>query len=127
MSMCTTFPSTIVKSHTTFGSSAHRPHDAGGTVDQCGARRERAARERPRDGGRPADLLRRAHLHGGGVGDEHHVGVEQRDQGVELTVARRGEEGIDDLSLTGGVGVGNRACSLDAAASSAGELARRIR
>jgi acyl carrier protein len=36
---------------------------------------------------------------------EHYVRVEQRDERVDVTVARCGEEGVDDLSLGGEVGL----------------------
>ena len=36
---------------------------------------------------------------GAGLGPEHHVGIEHRDQRLEVAVARRGEERVDDLAL----------------------------
>src|SRR4029453_10762959 len=51
----------------------------------------------------------------------HDVGIEHGDEGVEVSVARGGEEGVNDLLLCGRVGVGGRVGTADAAASAAGE------
>ena len=39
------------------------------------------------------------------VGPQHDVGVEHGDERLEVALARRGEEGVDDLPLGGQVGV----------------------
>jgi hypothetical protein len=56
------------------------------------------------------------------------VGIEHGDKRVEVSIARGGEEGFDDFFLLcGRVGVvGGRVRTADAAASAAGELARRL-
>src|SRR6478672_9253200 len=69
------------------GTSAHRPYEPDGAVDE---------RSLAGDGGSAPNFLRRAHSHGGGVGDEHDVRVEQGHERVEVTAARGGEEGVDD-------------------------------
>jgi len=38
------------------------------------------------------------------IGPQHHIRIQHRDERVEVSVAR-GEECIDDLSLTGEVGI----------------------
>ena len=53
----------------------------------------------------------------------HDIGVEQREQCLEVTVASRGEEGIHDRALTIEVGVGHR-CSPHATSGTARQLAR---
>jgi hypothetical protein len=50
------------------------------------------------------------------------VWVERREQRIEVTAARGSEEGIDNFSLAGEIGVGNRGHSLHPAAGAAGEL-----
>jgi hypothetical protein len=57
---------------------------------------------------------------------DHDVGIEHGDEGVEVSVARGGEESFNDLLLCGRVGVGGRVRTADAAASAAGELTRRV-
>ena len=42
------------------------------------------------------------------VGSEHDVRVEQRDERVEVATAGRRKERLDDLSLAGEIGIGNR-------------------
>ena len=54
------------------------------------------------------------------------IGVEDRDQSVEVPVARGREEGVDDLSLSVQVGVGDGVLSPHAAAGAARQLARRL-
>ena len=61
------------------------------------------------------------------VGPRHDVRIEHRDERLEVAIARGGEEGVDDPSLSGEVGVGHRGCPLDAAPRAAGELPRRLR
>src|SRR5262249_59516983 len=63
---------------------------------------------------------------GSAVGPENDVRVEYRDQRVEVAGARRGQEGIDNLSLAGEIGVGGRR-SPHPAACAAGQLSRRGR
>jgi hypothetical protein len=61
--------------------------------------------------------------------DSHHdVWVEDRDERMEVTVLRRGEEGVDHFSLAGDIGVwGLDVGSSYAAPGPAGELPRRGR
>src|SRR4051812_7490607 len=51
----------------------------------------------PNDRGRPTDFSRSGCSK---VGSKDDIGVENRDQSIEVTIARRREEGIDDLSLS---------------------------
>ena len=48
---------------------------------------------------------RGARTRGAAVGAHHDVWVEHRDERLEVTVARRGEERVDDLALAGDVGI----------------------
>src|SRR5215218_631389 len=99
---------------------------AGRAVDKRGPRDEAELRGGPRPAG---DVLGAANLQDGpaaGVHAFHDVGIEHGDEGVEVSVARGGEEGCNDLLLCGRVGVGGRVRTADAAASAAGELARRV-
>jgi hypothetical protein len=107
--------------------SALNPHQSRGSVHQrrlCGPG---APREGVGHGRRTADLSRSAHLNGCAVGSEHDVWVEHREKRLEVTAARGSEEGVDDLSLTGEIGVGDRGRSLHPAACAAGELPCRGR
>ena len=58
----------------------------------------REARE-PRDAGGPAGLRRGAQLDRGLVGAQHDVGVEDGEQRVEVPLAGRREERLDELGL----------------------------
>ena len=58
------------------------------------------------------------------VGAQHDVGVQDRDEALEVTVTGGGEEGVDDAALLVQVRVRRRGGALDAAAGAAGELAR---
>jgi hypothetical protein len=55
------------------------------------------------------------------VDPQQCLGVEHGDEGVEVTAAGCGEEGVDDLSLAGEVGGGRYLGALHAAACPAGE------
>ena len=59
------------------------------------------------------------------VGSNDDVWVEQREQRVEIALARGGQEGIDNFSLTGEVGVRNCGVTPDPAACAARELPGR--
>jgi hypothetical protein len=59
----------------------------------------------PRHGRRTTDLPRLARRHGCVVGSEHDFRVEHRDERVEVAAARGSEEGVDDFSLAGEIGV----------------------
>jgi len=72
-------------------------------------------------GGRTADLTRRACNHGRRVGTAYDGWVQQREKSVEVTTARSGKEGVDDLSMAGEIGV-RHLRSLYPAACTAGEL-----
>ena len=61
-----------------------------------------------------------------GIGPEHDIGVEHGDQRVEVTLARGGDEGVDDLPLGAEVGVRERRGTADAAAGTARELPSRV-
>ena len=54
---------------------------------------------------------------------QHHIGVQQGDESVEVAVARGGEECIDDLPLSAHIRVGRR-CAPHATTGTAGQLAR---
>ncbi len=69
-----------------------------------------------------ADLPGRSRRHGTAVGSEHDVRVEHREQLLEVTAARGGEEGIDDRSLLAEIRIGNRGRSLHPATGPAREL-----
>jgi hypothetical protein len=60
---------------------------------------------------------------GPAVGPQHHVGVEDGDQPLEVAVAGRGEERVDHLALPGHVGLGRRRRTADPAPAAAGQLA----
>ena len=79
------------------------------TVDErrpCELRAPRKGDRLPGPDPRTVDLARCARRHG--VGTNHDVRIEHRDERVEVTGARGCEERVDDLSLTGELGVGNR-------------------
>ena len=57
---------------------------------------------------------------------QHDVGIEHRDQPVEVPIARGREEGLDDLALSVEVGVGDGVLSPYASAGTARQLARRL-
>ena len=60
------------------------------------------------------------------VGPEDDIGVEHGNERVEVTVSRGGAEPLDHLPLGGQVGIRHGRSAADAAARSAGELARRL-
>ena len=100
---------------------------AGRAVDQDGldgVGRGRAAAEHDGltgDGLRAdglADSAFRAEVHA-----QHHVGVQDGDEPLEIPLARGGVEGVDDLALAGAVGRRLRRGALDPAARAAGQLA----
>jgi hypothetical protein len=71
----------------------------------------RAAEHLPDSTGRlPGDRIRAAELHRGSgitcasVDPEQHVGIKHCDERLKVPLASSGEEGVDDLSLTGAVG-----------------------
>ena len=104
---------------------AGRQHDdAWPAVDhRCApVRGHRRERRRPL-GHRPcaADLAGRA---GTGVGAQHDVGVEHREQAAQIAVPGRGLEGLDEASLLGRVGGAARLDPAQAAAGPAGQLGR---
>ena len=61
------------------------------------------------------------------VGAQHDIGIEHRDERVEVALAGSGEEGVDHLSLTGEVGVGNGRRALHPAPGPARQLPGRVR
>src|SRR5436190_18857650 len=78
---------------------------AGRAVDKRGLHDEPELRERLRFAG---DVLGAAQLDdrpGARVFAADDVGIEHRDEGVEVSVPRGGEEGLDDVLLCGRVGV----------------------
>ncbi len=79
---------------------ARSPHGSGGPVHECRLCRASMPRQGVGHGRRAADLARCTQMHGRGVGAEHDIWVEQRDQRVEITAARGREEGVDNVSLT---------------------------
>ena len=122
MSIPTIRPCSIEKSHATFGRppGAHASPTAPATSAGC------APRARPENVSATAVAPRRVSdapiRTGRGVGFEHHVRVEERHQCVEVGVAGRGDERVDDLTLTGEIAWRGRR---DPAASGLGVLARR--
>jgi hypothetical protein len=80
--------------------------DPHGAVHEHRSRGPGASYERhPGHGRRTADLPRCVRRQGGAVGSEHDVRVEHRDKRVEVSIARGGEEGVDDFSLAGEIQV----------------------
>jgi hypothetical protein len=77
------------------------PHGPRGPVDERRSRRPCTPREGAGHGTRVSDLLRCARTHGGAVGPEHDVRVEQRQKRPKVALARGGEEGPDDLPFAG--------------------------
>ena len=82
-----------------------RPVDQGGSHD---ARPGWQTAGLAGDGRRATDHHRGGGAPGAEVGSQHDVGIEQRDEGVEVAPARGREEGVDHLSLTSEIGVGSR-------------------
>ena len=76
--------------------------------------------------GGPFGLGQRAHPQCGRVGAQHDVGVEQRQQALEVTAACRRKERVDDLALTYEVDLGHASRALHAAPGSTRELACRL-
>ena len=76
-----------------------------------------------RHGVRPADDSRSAQARRTAVGPQHDVGVEHREEPVEVAVARGREERVDELPLLGEVRFGCR-CRAEATPRTAGELSR---
>lgn len=64
---------------------------------------------------------------GTGVGAQDHVGVEHRDEPVEVPRAAGGEERVDDLALCGEARIRHRGGSAHTAPRAAGELPRGLR
>ena len=73
-----------------------------------------------------ADDARHALGHVAHVGAQHHVGIEDGEEPVEVAVVRGGEEGLDDLALLVEAGVGHDALALHPAPRAAGQLPRRL-
>jgi hypothetical protein len=73
-------------------------------------------------GGCAADLCRRVRRQGSGVVSKDGVWIEYCEKRLKVTAARGRQECVDDLSLTGEIGVGRCGRSLDTAARAAGEL-----
>jgi len=61
------------------------------------------------------------------VGAEHDLGVEQGEQPIEVSRARGGQKGVDELALQTEVGIRLRRLALNAPPGAAGELACRRR
>src|SRR5262245_27904295 len=101
-----------------------------GTVDKHWEPEQLEAREAPRATShllRAADLDRSACQHLTGVGSEHHLWVEDRDEAVEVAVTRSCGKGIDDSSLNFHVRIGSAFPLANTPACAAGQLASRIR
>jgi hypothetical protein len=60
------------------------------------------------------------------VGPQHHVGIQQRHQRLEVTAARGSQERVHDGSLAAEIGVGDSGSALDSAAGAAGEHLGRV-
>ena len=106
-SMAVIFPSVMVNPKTTRA----RPPSAQTAPGEPSTRASFAARAVRRRSPRPP-LPRvppsSTDLHCGRVGPEHHVGVQQSEQYVEVTSAGGGHASLDDLPLAGPVGRGCR-------------------
>jgi uncharacterized protein YbjT (DUF2867 family) len=88
--------------------------------------RHRAYECLPGDGRCAADHIRSCGAPGAKVGSQHHVGIEQGEEGVEIAATR--EESVDHRSLTSEVGIRNRYVGAPHAASCpARQLSRRRR
>ena len=80
----------------------------------------------------PRTSARRARGAGRAVGSQHDVRVEHREQRVEVAAAGGGEEGVDDVSLAGEIGVEDQSAPVSPtrpmhpAAGAAGELPRGV-
>jgi hypothetical protein len=99
MSISTILPRATVKPRTAKGSSLHRHDEPGGSVDHG----------RLGEPGHSADVAKRAGGHRrraadlpGGAGGQraavsvqHHVGLEHRQQGIEVAGAGRGQKRVD--------------------------------
>ena len=131
MSRATIFPPRTVKAPTENATPSRvvtapaTPFTSAGWVEQAEVREDHG----------PARHGRRAAHRAGGaggdrdgplVGPDHDVGVEHGEQGLEVAVARGGQEGVDHFALALEVGVGDGLLALDAPAGAAGQLAGRL-
>jgi len=104
------------------GLALRRPHKPGFAVDESRLGATCPARERLRD------FMRSAGSGGAPCGDrgciaaKHDIGVEKREQGLEVAFAGRREERIDDSPLPGGAGGWRMADSPDSAPGPAAKL-----
>src|SRR5215471_10926008 len=73
-------------------------HSSHGSVHQRRLQPSDAPGDLPGHGSCPADFAWRAYRHGGAVGPQDHIRVQQREQRVEVPLARRLEEGVDHFS-----------------------------
>jgi len=109
----------------------HRDDHARQPVDQCGVQPGVGEREPERLAGdrrRAAHYGGRGRSHGAVIGPQHHVGVEQRDERVEVAATRGAEEGVDDDALTREIGIrGPEVRALHASSGATRELSRRDR
>src|SRR5215216_2137572 len=109
-------------------SSTRGRDESSGPVDERWLREGGKLREGeclPGHGARATDHPRRAR--GSAVCSEHDFRIEHRQERVEVTIPRSGEEGVDDLPLAAEIGVGGRGCPPYAAACPARQLPRRDR
>jgi len=101
-------------------SSTRSQDDSHRTVHERNSREPGPAPEverLPGPGPRTADLPRCARSDGSLVGPDHDVRVEHREKPVEVPAAQGSEEGDDDFSLAGEIGVGNRVATRQVAGS----------
>ena len=100
-----------------------RHDEPGGAVDERGTREGGQTREgeAPLGNGEGATHLPRASPPRAAVDAEYDVGVEHRNQRVEVSAPRGGEEGVDELSLADRIEVRYRG-TLHPAACATGEL-----
>jgi hypothetical protein len=120
-------PPAIVKPNATRGAPAciqTRPRHA---AEQRRPRGPGPAGESPGHCLGTENRRRCAGLYGCGVGLQHDIGVEQRQQPAKIAVARRREERVDDLALTARVHLGHRVGAADTAPSPARQLPGRRR
>jgi hypothetical protein len=112
MSLATFLPYATEKANTDARSSLLSPHESGahtspGLRPRAPVARPEHSREHFGNGRGATGHLRCAHVVRGTIGTEHDMWVQDRRQRVEVTAARRGEEGVDNFSLPRNIGVGN--------------------
>jgi hypothetical protein len=104
------------------GLAPRRPHKPGLAVDEGRPGVTRPARECLRDFMCSAYSGRAPGGNRGRIAAQQDIGVEEREQGLEVAFAGCREERIDDCPLPGGAGRRRMAGALDSTSGSAGKL-----